>query len=189
MPVTQGIKRSSEQLLALFLNQIYYRDIKQLISLEYYLKTGLFLLKYFLQSRRVNHCFSIKSISFLSPYFLSNQTRIRIKPQIFLSLKREYREYRDYSLNSCLFLLRNCRENNSNNSKKDLSVIPYAPCTEIPISILNLIQKKRPFNLEFQDFKDAPLKAQKSIKTKIILQRYIFKAGTDSQNSLPKMEI
>ena len=33
--------------------------------------------------------------------------------------------------------------------KKIFQSTPYAPCTKIPIPILNLMQKKRPFNLEF----------------------------------------
>ena len=59
----------------------------------------------------------------------------------------------------------------------------------LPISIdsaLNLGQKKRPFNLDFQDIEEAPSKAFKSTKTQRILQ---FQAGSNGSNIFTKTDL
>lgn len=73
--------------------------------------------------------------------------------------------------------------------KKIFHSIPRSPYTQISNSALNQMQKKRTFNLEFQDFEAAPSKALKPSETKRILQRNVFKAGSNSQNLLSKIEL
>ena len=73
--------------------------------------------------------------------------------------------------------------------KKIFQSILCSPCTQISNTAPNQMQKKRTFNLDFQDFEEASPKALKLSQTKRIPQKNVFKAGTDNQNSLSKIEL